>query len=80
MKGKVKNMYTTKTNDRRRDNYGGAYKVVEAMYLYADSSGKLTLDEAGEEIIRCIRDTDESTIWDMIQRVFALDQMRKERS
>lgn len=31
MKGKVKNMYT-KTNDRRKDNYGGAYKVVEAMY------------------------------------------------
>nr|DAZ47164.1 MAG TPA: Protein of unknown function (DUF2802) [Caudoviricetes sp.] len=35
---------------------------------------------SNEEIIRCIRDTDESTIWDMIQRVFALDQMRKERS
>lgn len=70
MKGKVKNMYT-KTNDRRKDNYGGAYKVVEAMYRQGYSN---------EEIIRCIRDTDESTIWDMIQRVFALDQMRKERS
>lgn len=71
MKGKVKNMIRQKTNDRRRDNYGGAYKVVEAMYRQGCSN---------EEIIRCIRDTDESTIWDMIQRVFALDQMRKERS
>jgi hypothetical protein len=26
-------------------------KYVEAMYLYADSSSKLTLDEAGEETI-----------------------------
>ena len=30
MKGKVKNMM--KTNERRKDNYGGTYKVVEAMY------------------------------------------------
>ena len=71
MKGKVKNMYTARTNERRKDNYGGAYKVVEAMYRQGYSN---------EEIIRCIRDTDESIIWDMIQRVFALDQMRKERS
>lgn len=70
MKGKVKNMMT-RTNERRKDNYGGAYRVVEAMYRQGYSN---------EEIIRRIRDTDESTIWDMIQRVFAEDQMRKERS
>lgn len=69
MKGKVKNMM--RTNERRKDNYGGTYKVVEAMYRQGYSN---------EEIIRRIRDTDESTIWDMIQRVFAKDQMRKERS
>mgnify|MGYP002680185853 FL=1 len=61
----------TRTNERRKDNYGGAYRVVEAMYRQGYSN---------EEIIRRIRDTDESTIWDMIQRVFAEDQMRKERS
>lgn len=49
---------------------GGAYKVVEAIYRQGYSN---------EEIIRSIRDTPESTIWDMIQRIFALDQMRKER-
>ena len=27
-----KNMIRQKTNDRKKDNYGGAYKVVEAMY------------------------------------------------
>lgn len=70
MKGKVKNMMT-RTNERRKDNYGGAYRVVEAMYRQGYSN---------EEIIRRIRDTDESTIWDMIRRVFAEDQMRKERS
>ena len=69
MKGKVKNMMT-RTNERRKDNYGGTYKVVEAMYRQGYSN---------EEIIRRIRDTDKSTIWDMIQRVFAKDQMRKER-
>ena len=71
MKGKVKNMYTSRTNERRKDNYGGTYKVVKAMYRQGYSN---------EEIIRRIRDTDESTIWNMIQRIFALDQMRKERS
>ena len=25
-------MIRQKTNDRKKDNYGGAYKVVEAMY------------------------------------------------
>lgn len=69
MKGKVKNMMT-RTNERRKDNYGGTYKVVEAMYRQEYSN---------EEITRRIRVTDESTIWDMIQRVFAKDQMRKER-
>ena len=59
---KRNNKYKTEVTD-------GTYRVVEALYQKGYDF---------DEILVAVRGLDRMTMLDMVQRIFALDQMRKE--
>lgn len=59
---KRNNKYKTEVTD-------GTYRVVEALYRKGYDF---------DEILVAVRGLDRMTMLDMVQRIFALDQMRKE--
>ncbi len=59
-----------RTNKKKEETFEGSYKVVEAMYRKGCSN---------EAILLRLPDVDRLTVCDMIQTVFARDQIRKGR-